>query len=131
MRNNGGFTLIELILVMVIIGILAGAVTLNLSGRVGDAQTARVQSDLKVYESAIAMYALDNNDDYPRALDDLVGGKRDYVTELKKDPWGNDYVFKAPGRSGKPYDLFSRGKDGQAGTEDDISIWDAGVDDDA
>ncbi len=121
--NSSGFTLIELILVMVIIGILAGAVSLNLSGRTQDAMIARVQSDLKVYETAIDLYAMDHNDKFPKALGDLTGGKRDYVKEIKNDPWGNPYIFRVPGKNRKPYDLYSRGPDEQAETADDISVW--------
>jgi general secretion pathway protein G len=121
--NNSGFTLIELILVMVIIGILAGAVSLNLSGRVTDANKARVQSDLKVYETAIDMYAIEHNDNYPKTLSELNSGERTYVKEVKNDPWGNPYQLKVPGAGGRPYDLFSTGKDGQPGTEDDITLY--------
>jgi len=123
LKNEGGFTLIELILVMVIIGILAGAVSLNISGRVTDANVARVQSDLRVYQTAIDLFQLDNNDQLPKSINDLVGGKRNYVKEIKPDPWGNPYQFQAPGKNKRPYELFSAGPDGQAGTEDDISVW--------
>ncbi len=121
--NEGGFTLIELILVMVIIGILSGAVSLNISGRVTDANIARVQSDLRVYQTAIDLFQLDNNDQLPRSLNDLVGGRRNYVNEVKDDPWGNPYHYRAPGRNNRKYDLFSAGPDGQPGTDDDISVW--------
>ncbi len=121
--NQGGFTLIELILVMVIIGILAGAVSLNLSGRVTDANKARVQNDLKIFETAIDMYALEHNDKYPKTLEDLVNGDRQYVKEMKNDPWGHPYNFKVPGQNRRPYDLYSNGADEQPGTADDISIY--------
>ena len=121
-RNEGGFTLIELILVMVIIGILAGAVTLNFSGYIGDANKARAQSDLKAIESALELYAIRNNDNYPKSLNDLVSGERRYLKDLKDDPWGNAYVYRTPGSDGKPYELSSMGKDGQAGTEDDVTL---------
>lgn len=122
MSDKGGFTLIELILVMVIIGILAGAVTISVAGRGTEARETRAKHDLSVYQQAIEMFALENNDQYPKTLNELVGGKRDYVMELEKDPWGNDYVFKYPGNKNK-YDLYSRGADAQAGTADDISAW--------
>jgi general secretion pathway protein G len=123
MKSNGGFTLIELILVMIIISILAGAVTLNVAGRTTEARVARAKSDLKVYETAIDMFLLDNDDNYPQALNNLVQPKK-YVRQIKKDPWGNDYVYSFPGRRGQDYDLYSKGKDGQAGTEDDVNLYD-------
>ena len=94
MRNNGGFTLIELILVTVIIGILAGMVVVNYGGRVRDTQIRAAKGDIASYGNAIDLYALDNNDEYPKSLSDLVGGKRNYVREIRKDPWGTPYRFK-------------------------------------
>ena len=124
MNENGGFTLIELILVMVIIGILAGAVTLGVSNRGTQARNTRAEADLSVYQTAIDMFALENNDQYPSSLDDLVGGKRDYVREVKPDPWGNPYVYNVTKGKKHAYELYSKGADAQAGTEDDVSAWD-------
>ena len=121
--SRTGFTLIELILVMVIIGILAGAVVINVSGRGNEARITRARHDLSVYRQAVETFALENNDQYPKSLNDLVGGKRDYVMEIRKDPWGNAYVYRIPGKA-KKYDLLSRGPDKQEGTADDISVWD-------
>ncbi len=123
MRPNGGFTLIELILVTVIIGILAGMVALNLSGRVQDTQIKAAKGDIATYNSAIDLYALDNNDTFPKALDELVTGKRKYVKEVRNDPWGNPYVYKVTtgGSGGGSYDIFSAGADGTPNTEDDVT----------
>lgn len=124
MRGNSGFTLIELILVTVIIGILAGAVALNVRGRVTEAGKARAAGDIKTYETAIDTYALDHQDKLPKSLGDLVNGDRKYVKLLKKDPWGNEYVYTNPGKYNKgDYDLFSKGPDGVAGNADDINNW--------
>ncbi len=124
MQGNSGFTLIELILVTVIIGILAGAVALNVRGRVSETMTTRAQADIATYETAIDSYALDNHDKLPKSLKDLMGGKRDYIKKYVKDPWGNDYIYRAPGRHNKRgYDLFSRGPDGIEGNADDIVNW--------
>lgn len=123
MKGNGGFTLIELILVTVIIGILAGMVALNVGGRVQDAQIKAAKGDIATYSTAIDMYALDNNDSYPKTLEDLVNGKRKYVKELRPDPWGNPYVFEVSSGSSGPgeYKIFSAGADGMPNTEDDVT----------
>jgi hypothetical protein len=71
----------------------------------------------------VEAYALEHNDKYPKSLNDLVGGEKEYVIKLENDPWGNPYVFAYPGKKNK-YDLYSRGIDGQSGTPDDISVWD-------
>jgi len=123
-RGQGGFTLVELILVTVIIGILAGMVTLSFRGRVTTSMIKRAQADIKQYETAIDTYAIEHNDRYPQTLSQLTGGEVEYVKKIEPDPWGNDYVYVVPGRKNKNrYDLFSRGPDGQAGTEDDIGNW--------
>ncbi len=122
MKPNGGFTLIELILVTVIIGILAGMVALNYSGRVRDTQIRASKGDISSYSSAVDMYALDNNDEYPKSLNDLVGGKRNYVREVRPDPWGNPYIYTPPTDVLKAdYKIFSAGPDGVPGNDDDIT----------
>jgi general secretion pathway protein G len=123
MREESGFTLIELILVVVIIGILAGAVTLQFAGRSEEARIARARSDINEYQSGVDLFAIDNNDTYPKSLNDLFGGKRNYVRKVQKDPWGKDYVYVYPGKHGSPYDIFSTGKDGISGNEDDVTSW--------
>ena len=124
MHANGGFTLIELILVTVIVGILAGAVTLSFKDRTQDARYSRALSDIKQLETAVEAFALDNNDQYPSSLDDLIGGKKDYLRDPAKDPWGNRYEYFQPGEQHrKTYDILSMGPDGIAGTDDDVAPW--------
>lgn len=118
MSDKGGFTLIELILVTVIIGILAGMVTLTFAGRAEEARKRAAKGDIASYGTAIDLYALDHNDKYPSSLQDLTSGKRKYLKELNKDPWGNEYVYKAQGST---YTVSSAGPDGSAGTEDDVT----------
>ncbi|MCX5758210.1 MAG: type II secretion system protein GspG [Candidatus Hydrogenedentes bacterium] len=119
MSDKGGFTLIELILVTVIIGIWGGMVTLTVAGRAEEARKRAAKGDIASYGTAIDLYALDHNDKFPASLQDLVGGKRKYLKELNKDPWGNDYIYKAQGGS---YTISSAGPDGSAGTEDDVTL---------
>ena len=122
--HNGGFTLIEIMLVTVIIGILAGMVVVVFAGQATDARIRTALGDIKLYESALDMYALDNNDKYPPSLDSLVGGDKQYVRDLNKDPWGNQYNYVKPGvKHPRSYDLFSSGPDGVKGTEDDVAQW--------
>ncbi len=117
MGNQGGFTLIELILVTVIIGILAGMVTVVFTGRAEEARINAAKGDIASYNTAIDLYALDHNDKFPSSLQDLVA-KRKYVKELNKDPWKNEYVYKVQGTS---YTVTSAGPDGAPGTEDDVT----------
>jgi general secretion pathway protein G len=127
MRNNSGFTLLELILVMVIISILAGTVVVAVSGRGTQAREIRAKSDLRVYQTAIEAYALEHNDQYPKTLSQLATPNKkgiQYVMEIKNDGWGRPYVYNFPGKKNK-YDLYSLGADGQTGTADDISVWDS------
>lgn len=125
MGEKSGFTLLELILVMVIIGILASMVVVSVSGRGTEARIVKAKHDLSVYRTAVEAYALEHKDKYPKALEDLVRGDKQYVMEIKKDGWGQPYVYEYPAkRRQKKYDIYSRGPDEIAGTEDDISCWD-------
>ena len=117
MDNKSGFTLIELILVTVIIGILAGMVTLTFAGRAQEARIKAAKGDIASYNTAIDLYALDHNDKLPASLGDLVS-KRKYVKELNKDPWGSEYIYKVEGTS---YTVSSAGADGAPGTADDVT----------
>jgi len=72
--------------------------------------------DIASLMTAIELYALDNNNKYPNALQDLLGGKHRYVKELNKDPWGNDYILKP----GNQVTVLSAGPDGKPGTADDV-----------
>ena len=118
MSERGGFTLIELILVTVIIGILAGSMVLAFQGRGEEARINRAKQDIVVLQNAIDLYAIDNNDKYPPNLQALMGGKRDYLRKLEDDPWGQPYRYE---QKGKGYLVFSSGSDGIANNEDDIT----------
>jgi len=109
----------------VIIGILAGMVTLTFGGRAEDARMRATLGDIKSYESAIELFALEHNDRFPETLEDLVNDPdKTYVRDLNVDPWGNPYVYLKPGEyHKKSYDLLSMGPDGTLGTEDDVAPW--------
>ena len=135
-----GFTLIEIMVVVVILAILGTLVAPQILGRIDEARVTKAKNDLRLYESALDLYRMDNFK-YPttdQGLDALVHKPNDpnlknyrvegYVKQLQKDPWGHDYVYVAPGTNGAPYDLLSLGADGQpggAGLDADISLRDA------
>ena len=136
MRHRGkhkGFTLVELLLVVTIIGILAGAVLVNFRGQTDKAKVSRAKNDIQNLETVLNLFEIDVGD-YPstdqglRSLSEdpgTEGWKGPYLTKrITKDPWGNEYQFQYPGSKGLNYDLYSLGKDGQEGTEDDIGNWD-------
>ncbi len=135
---QGGFTLIEVMVVIVILGILAAVVVPRIMDRPDTARLAKVKQDIRTLESALNLYKLDNFT-YPstdQGLEALVrkpsgdpeprnwkeGG---YIDRLPKDPWGNEYQYLNPGVHG-PIDIYSLGADGQEGGEGinaDIGNW--------
>ena len=134
-----GFTLIEIMVVVVILAILGTLVAPQILGRIDEARVTKAKNDLRLYESALDLYRMDNFR-YPttdQGLEALIKKPNDanlknwrpdgYVKQLVKDPWGHDYVYVAPGTSGQPYDLMTLGADGQVGgqgTDADISLRD-------
>lgn len=137
-QRQRGFTLLEIMVVIVILGILASLVVPNLMGNKEKADHQKVVSDIVALESALDMYKLDNSR-YPtteQGLQALVtkpstqpeprsypqGG---YIRRLPQDPWGADYQLLSPGQHGQ-LDVFSYGPDGIPDTEDDIGNWTIG-----
>lgn len=134
-KKQGGFTLLEVMVVIVILGILASMVVPNLMGNKDKADQQKAVSDIVSLENALDMYRLDNSV-YPsteQGLEALVSKPSispeprnyrsdGYVKRLPQDPWRNNYLLLSPGEHGK-LDVFSAGPDGEAGTEDDIGNW--------
>lgn len=137
---SDGFTLIEIMVVVVIIGIIAALVAPSIISRVGDAQVTSAKQGIRAYETALNLYRLDNFK-YPtteQGLKALAQQPNDstvrnwkpggYIDNLRQDPWGNDYRYVNPGTHGKEYDLYTLGADNQEGGEGinaDIGNWDA------
>jgi len=135
---QAGFTLLEVMVVIVILGILASMVVPNLLGSQEKANVQKAVSDINALETSLTMYKMDNYK-FPtteQGLEALVTEtdidplprrfqEDGYIKRLPKDPWGNDYQLLNPGEHGK-YDVFSMGPDGEAGTEDDIGNWNLG-----
>ncbi|AMX02592.1 type II secretion system major pseudopilin GspG [Microbulbifer thermotolerans] len=128
LRKSGGFTLIEIMVVIVILGVLGALVVPNVLGRTGEARVKAAQVDLRAIETALDMYRMDNFV-YPsseQGLQALVSKPsgfpeaknwtEPYLKKAPKDPWGNEYQYISPGSDG-PYDLFSLGADGKPGGE--------------
>ncbi len=110
-----GFSFIEILIVVVIIGILAGAVTLSAQGYLDRAKRNRALTDVATYQSALAAFYGDTGK-YPSTDEGLAALSPKYVDKVRNDPWGRPYNYNNPGRSG-PYEVFSYGADGREGGE--------------
>jgi general secretion pathway protein G len=139
--RTGGFTLIEIMVVVIIIGLLAAVIVPSVISKVDEARVAKAKQDIQGLETALTMYRLDNSK-YPTTEQGLAaltqqptdpsikhwrpGG---YLSRVSKDPWGNDYQYALPGTHGKEFDLYSMGADGAPGGEGldaDIGNWNIG-----
>ena len=136
-RQQSGFTLIEIMVVVIILGILAAIVAPNVIGRIDDAQVTRARQDIRGIESALKFFRMDNFA-YPtseQGLEALVSKPADpnirnwkaggYLDRLPKDPWGNEYQYLNPGQNGE-IDIYTYGRDGRPGGEGidaDLGNW--------
>lgn len=137
--NQRGFTLIEIMVVVVILGILAGIVMPKLLGEPEKAKRTKAAVQIKSLEDSLAMFKLDNGffPSTEQGLQALVTAPQSgrptpryreggYIKKIPKDPWGNDYAYLSPGQHGD-YDLLAYGADGEpGGTGDnaDVASWD-------
>ncbi|MCF6437362.1 MULTISPECIES: type II secretion system major pseudopilin GspG [Pseudoalteromonas] len=136
MKKQAGFSLLEVMVVLVIIGMIMSIVAPNIMGQQEEAALDKAKLDIQQLEDAMNMYKLKNKafptteqglealvnqttiDPVPKRFPD--GG---FISKLPEDPWGNPYQLVSPGEMGK-IDIFSMGPDGEVGTDDDIGNWD-------
>ena len=134
-----GFTLIEIMVVVVILGVLAAMVAPKILSRPDQAKVTVARSDIETISQALELFRLDNGF-YPstdQGLEALVKkptvapeprnwNQEGYLKRMPVDPWGNPYLYLQPGNHGK-YDLYSQGADGREGGDDlnaDVTNWD-------
>jgi len=123
-KDEEGFTLVELMVVIVIIGLLATIVIINVMPAADRAAATKARADIATLEQAIDIYRL-NNRRYPTSeegLQALVSGEM--IRRLPNDPWNNPYRYSAPGADGRPYTIATWGADGReggSGENEDIS----------
>ncbi|WP_417594655.1 type II secretion system major pseudopilin GspG [Oceanospirillum sp.] len=136
-HKQQGFTLIEIMVVVVILGILGALVAPSILGRPDEARVTVAKNDIRSISNALDMYKLDNlryptNEEGLRALVEKPTTAKNwnpdgYLPQMPEDPWGSAYIYKRPGEKSRHFDLYSLGADGQVGgegTDADIGNWD-------
>ncbi len=120
-KKQAGFTLIEIMIVVVIIGILSSIILPKIIDKPNEARVQKARSDIQTISSVLDLYKLDKFN-YPttdEGISVLVG---QYLKKPPKDPWGNDYYYLSPGEH-SDFDLYSSGVDKKLGGGDDINNW--------
>ena len=139
--REGGFTLLEILVVITILGILASLIAIRIMDKPGEARSTKAQLDISTLENALKLFKLDNGF-YPstdqglqalveRSTTGRISGKwreGGYLEKgvVPKDPWDNDYIYLSPGVHNRDFDLWSYGGDGEEGGEgedEDVTNW--------
>lgn len=110
MRRRSGFSFIEIMVVVVIMGLLAGAVTLKVVGYMDKAKINRARSDIATIDAAVEAFYLEKGN-YPGNDDGLSR----LPLKTRVDPWGRPYEYNSPGKDDKPFEVFTLGADGRPG----------------
>ena len=113
MKKQGGFTLLELLVVIVIIGLLAGYVAPRYFAQVGKSEIQVAKAQIESFEKAMDQYRLDTRR-YPSAEEGLEALRPYLKKAVPHDPWDRPYVYRVPGQNGE-YEILSYGRDGKAG----------------
>lgn len=133
-----GFTLTELLVVMVIIVLLAGMAVTVVPKRIEEARESKTKAEIRTVEQAVTQYQIHCQDPpsqsdglnalvtKPSSSEAATRWKGPYLQRgVPKDGWNRDYIYRYPGKHSDDYDLLSLGKDGKEGTDDDINNWEA------
>ncbi len=130
-RRRGGFTMVELIAILIILGLLATVVATNVIGRIEKAKVISTKANLKMLHNAVIQFKLDTGQypsediglyelvEEPTDLDGWQQGGYLETTEVPLDAWGNEFYYQLYPESGKPFVIISWGADGEEGGEDD------------
>ena len=119
---EGGFTLVEIMVVIVILGLLATLVTQNIMGASDESRVTKAQTDIKTIADSVRLYYTQRGR-LPESLEALAEpdeNNKTWITELTEDPWGNAYQLRE-GNTPREFEVISYGPDGSEGTDDDLS----------
>lgn len=114
-RRQRGMTLIEIMVVLVILGLIAGAIGYNVFNQLKEAQVRTANLDLKAISNGVDLYHVETGQ-WPDTLQQLTPK---YIKDLHKDPWGSEYSYV---RNGEGYDVYSYGPDKSQGGGDDVTV---------
>lgn len=121
-HGSAGFTLIEILLVVVIIGMLASIAVVNIPKFLGQGRDTKAMGDVSKIAMMVEAYNM-NEGKYPSGLSALTDGNEPYLQSIPKDPWGRDYQYTVgSSRKGLKFEVYSMGEDGSP-SDDDIGNW--------
>jgi general secretion pathway protein G len=119
---NGGFTLLEVMIVLAIIGLIAGSIGVGVFKQFQKGQVKTAKISVKEIGDAVTQYMIENNNECPHGMEDLVAKRN--MSRAIKDPWGKEFIIKCPGEHDRDgADVMSSGPDKQEGSNDDINSW--------